>query len=83
MNYNFASGSIFYIFATSGFFFTVEDLLLHDLYVLAAFAEQESSSERLKQVSFYRKFLLRITFPIYIYIYIFFFFGGLEFYLAL
>ena len=82
MNYNFASGSIFYIFATSGFFFfffTVEDLLLHDLYVLAAFAEQESSSERLKQVSFYRNFLLRITFQFFF----FFFLGGLEFYLAL
>ncbi|KAL5581088.1 hypothetical protein UlMin_013530 [Ulmus minor] len=29
--------------------FSVEDFLLHDLYVLAAFAEQEPDSERLKQ----------------------------------
>jgi hypothetical protein len=54
INYNFASGSfffflvtIFYIFAMF-VFYTVEDLLLHDLYVLIALAEQESSSERLK-----------------------------------
>lgn len=66
MNYNFA--------------YTVEDLLLHDLYVLAAFAEQESSSERLKQVSFYRNFFVNDYIS-----QCFFFLGGgcLEFYIAL
>ncbi|KAM4095542.1 hypothetical protein ACJW30_08G037000 [Castanea mollissima] len=41
--------SNFQSFCASHDIFSVEDLLLHDLYVLAAFAEQESSSERLKQ----------------------------------
>ncbi|KAK3007632.1 hypothetical protein RJ639_015343, partial [Escallonia herrerae] len=33
----------------SFFFCSVEDLLIHDLYVLVALAEQQSDSERLKQ----------------------------------
>ncbi|XP_050291165.1 DNA repair protein RAD51 homolog 4 isoform X3 [Quercus robur] len=41
--------SNFHSFCASHDIFSVEDLLLHDLYLLAAFAEQESSSERLKQ----------------------------------
>lgn len=33
--------------------FSVEDFLIHDLYTLAAFAEQSISSEKLKEVSFF------------------------------
>jgi hypothetical protein len=36
--------------------FAVEDLLLHDLYVLVAFADLESDSKRLKQVGFLKNF---------------------------
>jgi hypothetical protein len=39
--------------------FAVEDLLLHDIYVLVAFVEQESDSERLKQVGFLKNFCYR------------------------
>uniref|UniRef100_A0A2N9ID45 Uncharacterized protein n=1 Tax=Fagus sylvatica TaxID=28930 RepID=A0A2N9ID45_FAGSY len=41
--------SNFHTFCASHAIFSVEDFLLHDLYVLVAFAEQESCSERLKQ----------------------------------
>lgn len=33
----------------------VEDFVLHDLYQLAAFAEQQPTSERLKEVGFWMK----------------------------
>ncbi|XP_062172518.1 DNA repair protein RAD51 homolog 4 isoform X1 [Alnus glutinosa] len=39
----------FHNFCASHGIFSVEDLLLHDLYVLVAFADQESDSKRLKQ----------------------------------
>uniref|UniRef100_A0A5B7AVY2 RecA family profile 1 domain-containing protein n=1 Tax=Davidia involucrata TaxID=16924 RepID=A0A5B7AVY2_DAVIN len=41
--------SNFQQFCASHGIFSVEDLLIHDLYVLVALAEQHSSSERLKQ----------------------------------
>ncbi|XP_021681160.2 DNA repair protein RAD51 homolog 4 isoform X2 [Hevea brasiliensis] len=41
--------SNFQSFCASNGIFTVEDFLLHDLSVLAAFAEQEPTSERLKE----------------------------------
>ncbi|XP_023007348.1 DNA repair protein RAD51 homolog 4 [Cucurbita maxima] len=39
----------FQSFCASHGIFTVEDFLIHDLYVLAAFAEQQPESEKLKQ----------------------------------
>ncbi|XP_050935403.1 DNA repair protein RAD51 homolog 4 isoform X5 [Cucumis melo] len=41
--------SNFLTFCASHGIFTVEDFLIHDLYVLAAFAEQQPASEKLKQ----------------------------------
>ncbi|XP_022148499.1 DNA repair protein RAD51 homolog 4 isoform X2 [Momordica charantia] len=41
--------SNFQNFCSSHGIFTVEDFLVHDLYVLAAFAEQQPASEKLKQ----------------------------------
>ncbi|KAK9280265.1 hypothetical protein L1049_013953 [Liquidambar formosana] len=41
--------SNFQQFCASHGIFSVEDFLLHDLYVLVAFVEQQSTSERLKQ----------------------------------
>ncbi|XP_034687451.1 DNA repair protein RAD51 homolog 4 isoform X2 [Vitis riparia] len=41
--------SDFQNFCASHGIFSVEDILIHDLYMLVAFAEQQSTSERLKQ----------------------------------
>ncbi|XP_038901758.1 DNA repair protein RAD51 homolog 4 isoform X2 [Benincasa hispida] len=41
--------SNFQTFCASHGIFTVEDFLIHDLYALAAFAEQQPASEKLKQ----------------------------------
>lgn len=45
--------SDFQNFCASHGIFSVEDILIHDLYMLVAFAEQQSTSERLKQVYLY------------------------------